>query len=944
MSYVQPQVLVFQEANTVPTALLEPLRGVVVGPNAELIRYAETDERTNGLLGSYDPTVDQDFTYPNRPVGAVIDQSYTKLFGEDLLLRYFEDLIGSGPGTVAPVSGYQNRIRSSVTNFASNGSLYPRSAALEDRDVQVGDVVYTRGTVSSTTYENTAKVMGLVADEGNTSHSHATADTDNASEQASLYESQEQVAGDENCIVITDVDGSSYNGLLAGNPTETYTLTVTKSSVDGDLTTARVRVTSASGNDNQDSLTPSAAGSPTAIGTRGLEITWDLDIGHCSVSASAEDVSAEDLLAGQVWEVTVKQIFEETSAGVDGTYTGTADDTYIVTVTRGGKFTDTLKPQITVTTASGTDLSGPTTVPDSGELVAMGTKGLSIAFGGSGASVSYNGDDELVSLDDTSGLCKGDRFYVDVTGPSAGPIRTIILSKNLPAALLAATDLDLRLFIPQTGVEIPSRSESPGVYNWTATADEVTVEAGMTMTDPSWTVGGEVSPLPVQSGTLYLEYRAWLSDVCDNIRGASTDEDLAGVPGPNHPDNPLKYALGKAILNANGTEVRYLGVCNPDSLDSWADAVEKFVGTEGNYGFVPLSTDPAVQNLFAIHIASSSSPNLGLWRAGWFAISQDQTVKLLDSTLTTNGQVAKCLIQDNAFVSGTQYTWLTLSGGNANFIDLEIRAGDEVRTNYTADGFGGVTYDSFVVDAVINDDTLRLVTGNDVAINTAQKFEVWRTLNATEYATKIAETPSRFASARIKAVWPDVVEDGDLVVPGYFLCAAYAGLASGVVPHQGLTQLEIAGFSGVPRTTQLFNKSQLDTMAAAGVFIVTRDNDNHIFSRHAITTGDQDNLNTREEMVVRNVDSISFIFLRRLAPFIGVSNVTPSALAQLRVEIDSTKEYLKTNGFVERLGAQIIDAEVTKLAQHALLKDRVVIVLTLQLPYPMNNIEVHLVF
>lgn len=101
MSYVQPQVLVFQEANTIPTALLEPLRGVVVGPNAELIRYAETDERPNGLLGSYDPTIDQDFTYPNRPVGAVIDQSYTKLFGEDLLLRYFEDLIGSGPGTVA---------------------------------------------------------------------------------------------------------------------------------------------------------------------------------------------------------------------------------------------------------------------------------------------------------------------------------------------------------------------------------------------------------------------------------------------------------------------------------------------------------------------------------------------------------------------------------------------------------------------------------------------------------------------------------------------------------------------------------------------------------------------------------------------------------------------------------------------------------------------------
>jgi hypothetical protein len=53
------------------------------------------------------------------------------------------------------------------------------------------------------------------------------------------------------------------------------------------------------------------------------------------------------------------------------------------------------------------------------------------------------------------------------------------------------------------------------------------------------------------------------------------------------------------------------------------------------------------------------------------------------------------------------------------------------------------------------------------------------------------------------------------VQEGYHLCAALAGLRSGVLPHQPLTNLEIVGFSDVPRTTSKFNKPQLDAMAVA---------------------------------------------------------------------------------------------------------------------------------
>ena len=176
------------------------------------------------------------------------------------------------------------------------------------------------------------------------------------------------------------------------------------------------------------------------------------------------------------------------------------------------------------------------------------------------------------------------------------------------------------------------------------------------------------------------------------------------------------------------------------------------------------------------------------------------------------------------------------------------------------------------------------------------------------------------------------------------MAAGLSGLSSGVVPHQGLTNLEIAGFDDITRTIDKFNRSQLDIMALAGVWIVTQDlNDGEVFSRHAVTTGDNEDLNQREEQITRNVDSISYLFARRFAPYIGISNVTPSMIDIIWAETRSAIEFLRSNGFVQRLGSQLIDAEITELRPHALLKDRIVLAIDLELPIPLNNLEIHLI-
>jgi hypothetical protein len=165
---------------------------------------------------------------------------------------------------------------------------------------------------------------------------------------------------------------------------------------------------------------------------------------------------------------------------------------------------------------------------------------------------------------------------------------------------------------------------------------------------------------------------------------------------------------------------------------------------------------------------------------------------------------------------------------------------------------------------------------------------------------------------------------------------------SGVVPHQPLTNVEVAGFDDYSRSYKYFNETQLNRLAEAGTWIVTEDKDGTPFTRHGLTTDNLD-LNRREEMIRRNVDSMSYLFLRRLRPFIGRTNAQDGMVRRLRYEIKTLILFLSTNGFTDELGSQLISGTIRTLQIHPLLKDRIEIVLDLVVPAPLNNIELHLV-
>lgn len=900
MSYVVPQVLVFQEFTQRIAPLVDPLRAFIVGPHYKAFRYSTATEKSQVSLGDYNPdSVDQSYSWPGKPVGSIIDTDFVRVFIDDAYLQYYD----VGTGVEAPS---RNRVRHPTTNFVEyvnpdSGTEYARATALL-RDVKVGDIVNVRG--DSGADDITASVIGFAHDTVASAVAAASADAANkVTTGLSTSNSKTRNTGADT-VNISSVSGAAYDGRPTGDVTETYTITVTQG---GAPSVARLSVVSASGRDDASGVTPAAYGSPTSIGSRGLTVTF------AAGSGSENFVATE----GDVWEVSVTQAYTLLSTTSGGTFDGPSDTTYIVEVTTGGA-AGTAK--ISVATTTGIDSSGPHTVSNT-SAIEIGSHGVTIAFSGGVGG----------------GLAKGEKFYIEATSEADGPIRTLILSKNLTDDMFTEGyqgDMGLTLYMKKN-IEV-ERCDAAlgGITNFTPSNTELIINVNGTIRayDPEWVDDdGELVSLPVRQGTLYAQYRALLTTYASSVQTIDDVGDVVSTLGEADTDNPLSLAVLKALSNSNGTAVKFMAVPT-DDFTGYSAVIDEIVGREDVYGLVPLSYDREIQDLFAAHVDAMSSPTAGRWRVGWFGCQDVTKEQIGDDALAT--------IVDDPDTSSTQYTIVLAEG--ATFLSDGVKAGDLLRTNFSTDECGEESWDEFVIDAVINEETLRLVDGPDAGVSVAQKAQIWRELSLNEQAENHAVFAGSFSNRRIRCVWPDQIGSAGVSMASFYAAAALAGLRSGVVPHQGLTNLEVAGFDDV--RLEKFNATQLNTMAEAGVWIITQDpSAGDIYTRHQVTTGDTDDVAAREDSVVTDVDAISYYFLHQLAPFIGRANVTPQTLALIKTHVRSGIEFLKTNGFSETLGAMLIDGEVAMLRAHPTLADRVEIRLNLTIPFPLNNIELTLV-
>lgn len=930
-AYVVPQALVYQEFLSRSSAVTQPLRACIVGPSYQLV-----SSNVAGALGTYDPTTDTCKAWPGRETGAVVDQAWTRVFIDNALLQYFYNSATGGDSIQATYcagldlfsdSRLKNAIRASATNFKTYGS-YARAAALKERDVKLGDTVKVSAVVDASLVTLWSYVAGFINEKIAGIVAAATSDKNNASAPMDTSSSISpriavtKIGFESSSVVVGGIvtpPNVPEQGYIDGVQFDEYLLEVTTGGAPAD---AVLRVISASGKDDVAALTPSDWDVSTPFGAKGLGITF---------TRSDSDVFE----VGMQWTLAVNFGAVDVDPVSGGVYEGPTDTTYVVTVTKGGMFGGILgNPEVTVTTTTGIDASGPVEVSALNTDIDVGSYGTTIQF--------------QTPMGAGQGLYAGDKYYIGVTAAAAGAVKTILLGHNLPSSLLGLDesgncsvtppDLSVTLYIKKNIEVDQDRTGYAPLTNWSTSATEVCLASGILAYDSTWVDGsGTMLALPVKGGTAWTMYRA-LRTANASVVGSLTDASaVEAALGQVTIDNPLALGVYMALLNSSGEPVYYIGV-SADTLAGYSAACNKLLQRNDIYSVVPLTFDRDIQDMVAASSDAMSTPETGRWRRTILATELVSEIGVV--TKDANGAVVLATITDDGLTSGLQYTIVECASDVA-LLTAGVRAGDVVRANFTTDGFGNETYSEYIVDVVLSETSLRLVSGPATANTMASRIEIWRNLTESEQVSATIAVAARLTNRRITSVWPDYFERNNVLTAGYYAAAAFAGLRSATVPQRSLTNIQLVGIDSVTRTTQRFTDEQLNTMAASGIMIITQNLSGDVYIRHNLTT-DMSDVVHREESITANLDSISYLVLETVAPFIGSSNLTADTIAQIEVEVNDILEYLKNNSTIASVGGQLIDGKVSSITRHPTLADRLVLVLSLTLPAPVNNIEVHL--
>jgi hypothetical protein len=894
VTLVVPQVNIFQEFSLIPAPVVQPLRAFIFGPDFAVRSYPTSKAYIS--LGAYNDAANTPYAWPSIQPGDVVDPSYTEVWFENAWINYFNyNGMSAAVSSVAPnVLRLASGGWTAVPGFARSG--------LVPRDVAPGDGVIITDP-SNAAHTLTALVKGFAQTPIASSHdASSTAGSANAASQSSSH----SYTGPGGSPFTPTVGVGSYKPFIKGILNDVYTLKITTAGLSG---AAVASISSASGLDPLLTGIVITTGSPVALGALGATVTF-------------ADSGASTYNLGDTWVFTVACTFAAPAGStvvIGGTYTGPTSPDYILTIVTGG-VVGTDSPTFKVTTSDGSDAGGPyaaTVAP-----VGIGSQGLTVHF---------------TNAEDLKG---GDVFFFQATAASLGATRDILLTQSLPSNLVLA-DVIVSISAIRTQEILQPQYLAPSILNWAQTAALITLNAGIL----SYTTAETgLNGYPIIAGTAYASYRALSQKNASGITSISSTAALktafAGTPGGGiTPDNVLAYGVQKALENANGTVVNFMAVPTND-LNGYNYVLGKTLSRNDVYSFCPLTKDAGVLAAVQGHIDSESTPEKGFFRIGWFTPKINSVIPVVANPMGV--PFTATVLHNPADLSGT---YKLVTSATATFITSGVLAGDTFRYAYGTDAIGNVVYATDTVSNVISETQLELFTGPATPVVVASKFEIWRALTASQIAANLV-TENTFADRRIYNVigGNQNEADGFVNVDDMFVAAAYAGIRGGVAPHQGLTNVALAGFTAVPWTTNVLMDTDLDTLMNGGYWVVQQGpNGGAVYCRFAIST-DLTDLNSAIQMRTTNTDAISYYFLSILRPYLGNTNVTPSNANQIMAQLTAAIAYLQNTTTTPTLGPQLLNgSQVVSIQPNVLLPNRYTVQTSLVEPWELDGIDNYLV-
>ena len=446
-----------------------------------------------------------------------------------------------------------------------------------------------------------------------------------------------------------------------------------------------------------------------------------------------------------------------------------------------------------------------------------------------------------------------------------------------------------------------------------------------------------IEPLPavvygtIESAQIYIQYNALRTDLGGQILSIADETDLIGQLGVISAANPLALGISIALANTT-TGVNAIAVTSNDQIGY--QAAFDLAQAQRLYALAPLTQSLPIIEVAQIHVEEMSVPPYNQWR-----------VALVNTAIPTTapiGQYTASLVNAN---SGNNTITLVngnyvLTASNATFISDGVAPGDTI--NITAGSGTPSPIGTLTVTGVVSNQQLIV---NAAGTATGVSYYVTRLLSKTQRAADVAATSTTFGSSRVIHIQPDTVMvnlgAGNVVVPGYYLCCAVAGLIAGMPSQQGFTNMAIAGIADMTNSNFVFTRAQLDTMAGAGTFLFVQDTAGGLpYVRHELTT-DMSVYYYRELMAVKNWDYLSYFYYDQLKPFIGKWNITPDTIAIIRQVINAGSSTL-INSKLPKIGAPLISATISSLAQNATNTDELDVNLSINMPSVLNDLNMFL--
>lgn len=955
--YIVPRVEANQQFTQIPVFTAQPQAVLVLGPQYKLNRYAIAAEKADTIVthstaekaNRYQPADTVVYPWTNKLAASTVDQSYVKLFLEKAQGKYFPlTALGSGsetgvvtrvPITAGGSTYHANRFSIAGLNFKSgNGYAAHDYFGGINRGVKVGDVVVVKDSGTGTV---TTKVKDFIADVVPASLGTPSQDLiinrfyDYVAAAYGLTASESNsvaAVGSYTGITFAISDTPNYEGYPSlGIKSDTYEITCT---TGGTVSAARFSVTSAKNAftaKTELTLGSQLPGNATTISTGVL----DIDVTSPQVIKALFTLTSSNILfsSGHKWTWKATAPIQARVLTSAGTYTGSLDRIYKITVTRGGPF------YTGSNAATCARVYVTSSIDDSSAIVnATSVTAAGFTVGSYNITAVFNASAEAVF----NGLYLGDVFYVPAVAAKNSNFRTIVTQDSLDVLSgwesTPGSTYSIVLAVEKNAAIDEIKNVMDGTKNWTTSASGITINSDIAITETGFNNGADPAQLPVIAANLFVERRDLLktrTTVIESLTDTGLVESKLGVI---HPDNALAQGVYSAALNSNGTPVYYVGVAS-DDLSGYNAALTLARKSDDYYSIVPLSFDKTVRDAVISHVNTMSDAKQAKERMAW--VSEQLMPTSLVYSYKNDGTNWMITVSDDPTQAGNNYTVITMVG--AHFITDGVRIGDVLLSNYRLDAANRVINDEFTVSEVRTETTLVVSTAFATVVTVAIKAKVARVYSLDEQAASYALRAGEYNNRRVQVLFPDTYKAGSVDMPGYFLAASVAGLAAGTVPHQGLTNVELLGPTDLTKSVNLFTDVQLNTMAGEGVMIVTQAVIGATaYVRHQLTS-DRSGLNTSELSITRNVDSITRGLRNKLKPYIGVYNINPGSILQMRTVVDAELRFRLVTTETARAGNQLNGYKILNVAQDTTFKDRVNIKVQLDVPAPVNNIVIDII-